>query len=118
MKLRFKFGTKDIEFNVEYRVRKTLAIEVETNGSVNVVAPIGVSEDEIIKKVKTRATWIVQKQYEVKNINVERINREAVNGESYPYLGRNYTLQLILNDKSKDIDVKLFRGKFILSFIF
>lgn len=115
MKLRFKFGTKDIEFNMEYRVRKTLAIEVLASGEVNVVAPIGVSEDEIIKKVKTKATWIVEKQYEVKNINVERINREAVNGESYPYLGRNYTLQLILNDKSKDIDVKLFRGRFIVT---
>lgn len=115
MKLRFTFGTKDIEFNVDYSNRKTLAIEVEPNGEVNVVAPMEASEEEIIKKVKSRAAWIVQKQYEVRNINIYKINREAVNGESYLYLGRNYTLQLILNDKSKGIDIKLFRGKFIVT---
>lgn len=115
MKLRFKFGTKDIEFKVNYSNRKTLAIEVEPNGEVNVVAPMEASEEEIIKKVKSRAAWIVQKQYEVRNINIYKINREAVNGESYLYLGRNYTLQLIINYKSKDIDIKLFRGKFIVT---
>ncbi len=115
MKLRFKFGTKDIEFNVSYSNRKTLAIEVETNGEVNVVAPMGVSEEEILKRVKSRAVWIVQKQYQVRNINVNKINREAINGESYLYLGRNYTLQLILDEQSKNINVKLFRGKFIVT---
>lgn len=115
MKLGFKFGTKDIEFEVQYSNRRTLAIEVETSGEVNVVAPIGVSEEDIIKRVKTKATWIVQKQYEVRNINVNKINREAVSGESYLYLGRNYTLQLVLDDQSKEIKVKLFRGKFIVT---
>lgn len=115
MKLRFKFGTKDIEFNVSYSNRKTLAIEVETNGEVNVVAPMGVSEEAILKRVKSRAVWIVQKQYQVRNINVNKINREAINGESYLYLGRNYTLQLILDEQSKNINVKLFRGKFIVT---
>jgi predicted metal-dependent hydrolase len=115
MKLGFKFGTKDIEFEVQYSNRKTLAIEVEPSGEVNVVAPIGVSEEDIIKRVKSKATWIVQKQYEVRNINVNKINREAVSGESYLYLGRNYTLQLVLDDQSKEIKVKLFRGKFIVT---
>lgn len=117
MKLRFKFGTKDIEFTVKYSNRKTLAIEVEPNGAVNVVAPLGVLEEDIIKTVKTKAVWIVQKQYEVRNINVNKINREAVSGESYLYLGRNYTLQLIINEDIKNIEVKLFRGKFIVTTI-
>ncbi|MBY6951036.1 M48 family metallopeptidase [Clostridium botulinum] len=115
MKLGFKFGTKHIEFTVKFSNRKNLAIEVETNGEVNVVAPIGVSEEEIIKRVKSKATWIVQKQYEVRNINVNKINREAVNGESYLYLGRNYTLQLMRKEYINKIEVKLFRGKFIVT---
>ncbi|MFD3157949.1 M48 family metallopeptidase [Haloimpatiens sp. FM7330] len=115
MNLVFKFGTKDIEFTVKYSNRKTLAIEVEPSGKVNVVAPMGVSQEEIIKKVRSKAAWIVQKQYEVKNINVNKINREAVNGESYLYLGRNYTLQLIDDKTIKKIQVKLFRGKFIVT---
>lgn len=115
MKLGFIFGTRNIEFEVQYSNRKTLAIEVDASGEVNVVAPLGISEDEIVRKVKTKAIWIVQKQYEVRNINVNKIDREAVNGESYLYLGRNYTLQLILDKQRKDIDVKLFRGKFIVA---
>ena len=115
MKLGFIFGTKNIEFDIQYSNRKTLAIEVEPSGEVNVVAPVGVLEDEIIRRVKTKSVWIVQKQYEVRNINVNKINREAVSGEAYLYLGRNYTLQLLINEKSKDIQVKLFRGKFIVT---
>jgi predicted metal-dependent hydrolase len=107
MKLGFVFGTRNIDFNVLYSNRKTLEVEVEPSGEVNVVAPLGVSEEDIIKRVKTRAAWIVQKQYEVRNINVNKINREAVSGESYLYLGRNYTLQLNVYEESKEIAVTL-----------
>lgn len=114
MKLGFVFGTKNIEFDVRYSNRKTLTIEVEPTGDVNVIAPIGTTNEKIISKVKSKAVWIVQKQYEVRNINVNKINREPVNGESYLYLGRNYTLQLIIDELIKEIDVRLFRGKFLV----
>lgn len=114
MKLGFVFGTRNIDFSLQYSNRKTLAIEVEPSGVVNVIAPTGVSEEDIIKRVKTRAAWIVQKQYEVRNINVNRINREAVSGESYLYLGRNYTLQVNVSTRTNEIAVRLFRGKFIV----
>lgn len=114
MKLGFVFGTRNIDFSLQYSNRKTLAIEVEPSGEVNVIAPTDVSEDDIIKRVKTRAAWIVQKQYEVRNINVNRINREAVSGESYLYLGRNYTLQVNVSTRTDEIAVRLFRGKFIV----
>ena len=115
MKLGFQFGTKFIDFEVEYRNRKNLTIEVEPTGEVKVISPVGSDEETIIEKVKTKAIWIVQKQYDVKNINVNKINREAVNGESYLYLGRNYTLQLVDDSSVKDITVKLLRGKFLIT---
>ncbi|MFL0270114.1 M48 family metallopeptidase [Candidatus Clostridium radicumherbarum] len=115
MRLGFVFGTRNIDFNLEYSNRKTLAIEVEPSGEVNVIAPISVSEEKIINKVKSRASWIVQKQYEVRNINVNKINREAISGESYLYLGRNYTLQINVRTRTEEITVRLFRGKFIVT---
>ena len=114
MKLGFQYGTKYIDFNVLFKNRKTMSIEVEPSGEVNVISPLGVTENIILDKVKSKANWIVQRQYEVESINVHKINREAVNGESYLYLGRNYSLQ-IKDINTKDIDVKLFRGKFIIS---
>lgn len=114
MKLGFQYGTKYIDFNVIFKERKTMSIEVEPSGEVNVVSPLGVSEIDILKKVKSKAKWIVQKQYDTKFININKINREAVNGESYMYLGRNYSLLLEVNDTRNDILVKLYRGKFIV----
>lgn len=115
MKLGFQYGTRYIDFNVVFRGRKTMTIEVEPSGDVNVVSPISATEEVILKKVKSKAKWIVQKQYEVKNINVNKIIREVVNGESYLYLGRAYSLQMIYDENVKDIDVKLLRGKIIIT---
>lgn len=115
MKLGFQYGTRYIDFNVVFRDRKTITIEVEPSGDVNVIAPISATEEVILKKAKLKAKWIVQKQYEVKNINIKKIKREAVNGESYLYLGRTYSLQLIHDENVKDINVRLLRGKFIVT---
>lgn len=115
MKLGFQYGTRYINFNVSYRDRKTMTIEVEPSGEVNVISPINVTEEIILKKVKSKAKWIVQKQYEVKNIDVNKIIREAVNGESYLYLGRAYSLQLICDENVESINVRLLRGKFIVT---
>ena len=114
MKLGFKYGTREINFNLIYRNRKTMSIEVEPNGEINVISPMGINEDTIIEKVKSRATWIVQKQYETKFISDTKIEREAVSGESFMYLGRNYTLDVVLDESIESIDVKLYRGKFIV----
>ncbi|SCH01233.1 Protein of uncharacterised function DUF45 [uncultured Clostridium sp.] len=114
MKLEFKYGTREISFNLIYRKRKTMSIEVEPSGEVNVISPLGVDKDIILEKIKSKASWIVQKQYEVKYVNDTRINREAVSGESYMYIGRNYSLDVVLDDSISDISVKLFRGKFVV----
>ena len=108
-----KYGTKDIEFNVEFRNRKTMSISVEPPNNVTVVAPVGTSEEEIKKVVKSKGAWIVQKLFEFRNIESKRVNREFVNGESFMYLGRNYSLQIHVDETlQNNSSVKLFRGKF------
>ena len=47
MKYSVKYGTKNIEFNVEFKNRKTMSISVEPPKSINVVAPVGTSGQEI-----------------------------------------------------------------------
>lgn len=115
MKLEFEYGSRMITFNLIYRKRKTMSIEVEATGEVTVIAPVGTSADDIIERVKTRAGWIVSKQYESKFINDTKINREAVSGESYMYLGRNYSLDVRVDEGLDSITVKLFQGKFVVS---
>ena len=108
-----KYGTKDIEFKVEFRNRKTISISVEPPKSITVVAPLDTSEEEVKEAVKSRGAWIVQKLFEFRNIESKRVNREFVNGESFMYLGRNYSLQIHVDETlQNNSSVKLFRGKF------
>lgn len=115
MELKFDYGSRIITFNLIYRKRKTMSIEVETTGEVTVIAPVGTSTEDIMEKVKSRAGWIVSKQYESKFINDTKINREAVSGESYMYLGRNYSLDIRVDENIDNISVKLFQGKFVVN---
>lgn len=114
MNLGFEYGTRYINFNLMYRDRKTMSIEVESSGEINVISPLGYDTDIILEKVKSKAKWIIQKQYEVAPINNEKIEREAVSGESYMYLGRNYSLDIVFDESIRYIEVKLFRGKFVV----
>lgn len=115
MELKFDYGSRIITFNLIYRKRKTMSIEVETTGEVTVIAPVGTYTDDVIEKVKSRAGWIVSKQYESKFINDTKIKREAVSGESYMYLGRNYSLDIRVDENIDNISVKLFQGKFVVN---
>ena len=110
---KIQYGTKDIEFNVEFRNRKTMTISVEPSKNITVMAPVGTSEEEIKEAVKSKGAWIVKKLFEFRNIERKRVNREFVNGESFMYLGRNYSLQIHVDEAlQSNSSVKLFRGKF------
>ena len=113
MKSKISYGIKEIEFNVEFRNRKTISISVEPPKNITVVAPLDTNEEEIRESVKLKGTWIIQKLFEFRNIESKRVNREFVNGESFMYLGRNYYLQIHVDETlQNNSSVKLFRGKF------
>ncbi|MEG1254831.1 SprT family zinc-dependent metalloprotease [Clostridium sp.] len=112
MKLKIQFGTKELEFYVEYRNRKTISISVEPPSSITVVVPLNTPENQIKEIVKSKGAWIVQKLYSFKNMEHRKIEREFVNGESFMYLGRNYSLQIHVDSSQQVSSVKLFRGKF------
>lgn len=112
---RFQYGTKVIEFDVTYRKRKTIEVGVEPPDVVSVVAPEGIDDDVLLKYVKSKSKWIVQKLYEIKEIQTRHIDREYVNGEAFLYLGRNYTLYVDDDESLRKPVTKLYQGKFIIS---
>ena len=115
MQLSFQYGDTIIQFDMSYSMRKSILISVEAPDKVSVTAPEGLSEHEIISRVKSKAKWIIQKLYEVKDIKTVTISKEFVNGESFMYLGRNYSLQLHVDSTLKKPVVKLYQGKFIVN---
>ena len=54
------YGTSLIAYKIEYAQRKTLGIKVHPDGSVTLKAPVDATLEEIQKKVRHRAAWILR----------------------------------------------------------
>lgn len=74
--------------------RKTVSIFIERDGSIRVLAPATASDEKIENAVKTKEYLIFKKLAKWKELNIGKISREFVNGQSFLYLGRNYRLSI------------------------
>jgi predicted metal-dependent hydrolase len=110
MKLSTQYENKKIEFELEYRNRKTLAIQVKPINKIIVLSPIGLPEHIIKGKVSSKGKWILKKLLDFKDIGYIPSNREFADGEAFMYLGRNYLLQLFLDSTLTRLKVKLSDG--------
>jgi predicted metal-dependent hydrolase len=104
------FGKQRIPFSLEFRDRERLAISVNPDRTVSVVAPTGRSVEEVLGRVQMRAGWIVKQRMHFDQFHPLTPPRRFVSGETHLYLGRQYRLKVI---KSKDSVVKLV-GRFLL----
>ena len=114
-RLSYEYGTQHIEFDVVYRKRKTLAIEVEAPDQITAIVPIGLDKAGILDLVKSKSKWIVSKIFEIREIEHRKSHKQYVNGESFPYLGRNYSLVIELDPGVTLAEAKLYQGKLIVS---
>lgn len=108
-----QFGSKTIEFKLQYSSRKTLGISVLPDLSVIVTAPDNSYDLEKIKdKVKGRAAWILRQQTKFRKFLPKQPARQYVSGETHLYLGRQYRLKL---SEGTPESVKLKSGYFFVT---
>ncbi|MEG4023771.1 SprT family zinc-dependent metalloprotease [Microcoleus sp. S13C4] len=83
--------------------RKKLTITVERDRSIVVKAPTGTDLEKIQEVVESRKLWLYEKTNHEQKYHppLSPPGKELVNGESLPYLGRNY--QLELSDSNEEI---------------
>jgi predicted metal-dependent hydrolase len=105
-----QFGSKKIDFLVEYSARKTLGITVTPDLDVLVKAPIDSSLDKIKEKILKKAAWIIKQQSFFLSFQPKTPARRYIGGETHLYLGRQYLLKI---ESSKKDSVKL-KGKYIV----
>lgn len=110
MKTHIQFGSKRIDYYLEYSERKTLGITVTPELSVLVRAPMDASLDKIREKLRKRAPWIIKQQSFFLSFQPKTPPRKFVSGETHLYSGRQYRLKI---EKSKVETVKV-KGQFIL----
>lgn len=104
-----EFGSKQIDFALEYSDRKSLGITVTPDLYVMVKAPVDTSLEKVKDKLKRKAPWIIKQQSFFLSFHPKTPARKFVSGETHLYLGRQYRLKIIIDD---DESVKL-KGRFI-----
>ncbi|HUV01222.1 MAG TPA: SprT family zinc-dependent metalloprotease [Bacteroidales bacterium] len=107
------FGSKQIDFRLEYSDRKTLGITVTPDLFVYVKAPIDTSIERVKEKLLKKAPWIIRQQSYFLTFHPKTPARRFVGGETHLYLGRQYRLKVKSEKlKVKSEEVKL-KGKFL-----
>ncbi|MEG2788577.1 MAG: SprT family zinc-dependent metalloprotease [Romboutsia sp.] len=106
MKITFIHKNKEISFNIIYRKRKTMSLEIKPDGTINVLSPNGVDKNFIIDRVKDKGDWIIKKLEELEDKSMSKISRNYKDGEVFMYFGKEYQLSINI-DKSLD-RVKVF----------
>lgn len=96
-----QYGTKQIRFSIDNRKRKSIAVEVHPDTSVQIKAPLDCEIDDIKKVVSKRSKWIITQQKFFEQFLPETPIREYVAGETHSYLGRNYILKISYSAENK-----------------
>lgn len=105
------FGSCVINYELSYQARKTLGIRVHPDCSVKVIAPLNISREQLIAKLREKAPWIIKQQHEFLSYQPLTPPRKYVNGETHLYLGRQYKLRI---EKASTNEVKLYRGRLLV----
>lgn len=108
MQHRIKFGSRNIDFNLEYRKRKSMGIKVHPDNTVEVLAPLDAKEVQVFEKVKLKAPWILKQLDHFNSYKPGTSERRFINGGTHLYLGRQYRLKIV---PDKEDLVKAYRGQ-------
>ncbi|WP_261369186.1 M48 family metallopeptidase [Yersinia mollaretii] len=102
---------KDIKYSLKQSKRKTTSIFIERDGGITLLAPESYDIEKIESILEEKRSWIYRNQAEWEDLNRTKINREFVSGEGFLYLGSNYRLKLV--DEQKE-DLILKSGYFLM----
>lgn len=92
------YKNKLIEFTTYYNKRQSIQIEVEYPGFVNVKVPTGISEEIILKIVKSKADIILAKLAQMKANPPTLKEKKYEGGEYFLYLGKEYPLKVVVDE--------------------
>lgn len=100
-----EFGSKRIDFKLEYADRKSLGITVTSDMDVLVRAPVETPIELIREKIRKKAPWIIKQQSFFLSFHPKTPVRKYVGGETHLYLGRQYRLKINL-DETESVKLK------------
>lgn len=87
------------ECQLKWSRRRTLAISVLPDGTVEVVAPVGAEIEKIREKVEKRVGWILRQRRVFAALSARRPPRRYCAGATHRYLGRQYRLKVTVGEE-------------------
>lgn len=114
MEVTFMHKNREIKFNIIYRKRKTMSLEIKRDGIINVIAPNGLDKTFIVDKVKNKSDWIIKKLDEIEVLNNNRYIRSYESGDIFLYLGNEYILEVLVDKSTIGTSVSLEDNKLIV----
>lgn len=114
MEVTFMHKNREIKFNIIYRKRKTMSLEIKRDGIINVIAPNGLDKTFIVDKVKNKSDWIIKKLDEIEVLNNNRYIRSYESGDIFLYLGNEYILENLVDKSTIGTSVSLENNKLIV----
>jgi predicted metal-dependent hydrolase len=84
-----------LNYKARFSNRATMAITVHPNGAVEIVAPFGVTREDIERRLLRRARWVLRQRRYFDQFRPRAPKRLYVGGETHLYLGRQYRLKVV-----------------------
>lgn len=104
------FGTTTITYDITYSDRrKHVAIAVNPDKKVDVLAPLQLDQAAIQDIVRNKANWVMEQLGWFDQISQRTASKEYANGETFLYMGRQYRLKIL---HSGDRPSTKLRGKY------
>lgn len=91
--------------------RRALEITVDRGGGLILSAPPDVPDERLREFVRRKRMWVYRQLARRETVCHQTPRKAFVDGEGFPYLGRNFRLRLV--DES-DAAVKLVGGRFVM----
>lgn len=104
-----EFGSARIRFELTHSSRKRLKISVHPDLRVTVEAPEGRLLEDVLRRVRRRADWVVRQLDYFERFQPLPTPREYISGETHVYLGRQYRLKVVADEREW---AKMIRGYF------
>ena len=106
------YGNHALSYFLTFRERRSLRFQVQPNGGVHVVAPLGTAPEWVAERVLRKAPWILKHQARFQALRPLTPPRRYLSGETHLYLGRQYRLLLV---DAPQATVKLLRGRLVVA---
>lgn len=108
MKKQLLYGSYKYEYTHIREDRKTMSLTVKPDMTIVLKTPQKATQRKIDSFMKRKWLWLEKQLQYFKKYQRKKYKKEYVSGESFLYLGRQYTLKVKKTNKNK---VSLYRGK-------